>query len=281
MYAVIGRAVSVSVLVCVTWVASADAQTPGGGEKQRVQAGCSETGCDSSAVVTQRLQGAKANGPSEWTCAYTRLDIPAGMTVYDDETGLPVITTGKGHWTQRDCAGPGGVRTAKVMWVVPTAPTDVRNEAMAHLDLPQPIIEMSPKATWDQVVNVRTLLWTDPGIWRTRVSTVSVPGVSVTVRAEPVALDWDMGTADGKVHCTGPGVPWNQALSEEQQDTSCSFLYRHSSAGQPGLRYPVTATLSWHVTWSVSGAPGGGDLGIVSRTASTSLRVIEIQTVGY
>jgi len=41
----------------------------------------------------------------------------------------------------------------------------------------------------------------------------------------------------------------------------------------------VTATVEWRVSWTASGAPGGGDLGISRRSSSTSVRVAEIQVL--
>jgi len=38
-------------------------------------------------------------------------------------------------------------------------------------------------------------------------------------------------------------------------------------------------TMTWGVTWSVVGAPGGGSLGTAQRTATSAVRVAEIQAV--
>lgn len=294
MYQVIARRLGTIIVVSGVVLAAvpAGAQSPiagparptptPGSPDRRVRAICDEAGCDSAAAVTTRLRSAGRRGASEWKCTYTRLDLPANLTVYDDQTGMPVQTDGKGRWLSKECLGPGGARTAKSVYVGDRPPTDVRDEALGRLDLPAPEIRMSPRPDLDQIVQVRTFLWTDEALWRPQVSTVSVPGVSVSVRAVPDALDWDMGTGkDAAVHCTGPGRPWNPALPEDRQDTACSFVYSRPSIDQPELRYPVTATLRWRVSWSVTGAPGGGDLGTVSRSTTTSVRVIEVQTVNY
>ena len=285
MRAVTALRLLVAVLIVGAWSSTARdalAQEAPTDSKQRIHAGCGESGCDSSAAVTTRLRPVARRGASEWTCTYTRLDVPADLTVYDDETGTPVVADGTGHWLSKDCVGPGGAHTVKSIYVGDRPPTDVRDEALGHLDLPAPEIRMSPRPDLDQIVHIRTFLWTDEALWRPQVSTVSVPGVRVTVRAVPEALDWDMGTGEGAaVHCTGPGRPWNPALPEDRQDTGCSFVYSRPSIHQPSLRYPVKATLRWRVSWSVTGAPGGGDLGTVSRSSTTSVRVIEVQTVNY
>lgn len=262
---------------------SAPSSSPAGPPTRRYgTARCGSLGCDSLAIAIARKPAVGRRGASEWKCTYTRLDLPANLTVYDDQTGMSVQTDGNGHWLSKECVAPGGARTAKSVYVGDRPPTDVRDEALGRLELPAPEIRMSPRPDLDQIVHIRTFLWTDEALWRPQVSTVSVPGVSVTVRAVPETLDWDMGTGkDAAVHCTGPGRPWNPALPEDRQDTACSFVYTRPSIGQPGLRYPVSATLRWHVSWSVTGAPGGGDLGTVSRSTTTSVRVIEVQTVNY
>ena len=60
----------------------------------------------------------------------------------------------------------------------------------------------------------------------------------------------------------------------------CGHTYRRSSAGQGGLRYLVSATTSWRISWVASGVvAGSGTLAPLERTATTSLRVAEAQTV--
>jgi len=78
----------------------------------------------------------------------------------------------------------------------------------------------------------------------------------------------------------GPGTPFNPNVDYFSQTPDCGYIYRRSSAGYPGDAVTVTATLYYHATWSATGAPGGGDLGEISRTsAPVSVQVNEIQTV--
>ena len=60
---------------------------------------------------------------------------------------------------------------------------------------------------------------------------------------------------------------------------SCSHTYRWPSAGQPDTAYRVTATVTWHATWTVTGAAGGGDLGTLSRSVTVPVRVGELQAL--
>ena len=102
--------------------------------------------------------------------------------------------------------------------------------------------------------------------------------MSVTVTALPSSVTWDMGTGD-RVVCRGPGRAYDPRRWEEEQATDCSYTYRRSSAGQPNQRFPVRATMTWRVSWTVSGIAGGGDLGEVSRSTSFGLRVAEGQAL--
>jgi hypothetical protein len=87
---------------------------------------------------------------------------------------------------------------------------------------------------------------------------------------------------DGEsVTCDGPGVPYDRSKPDADQPDPCRFTYRHSSAGQPGGTFTVTATVSWHATWTATGVaegqPTAGDLGVVTRTSSIQVRVAEAE----
>jgi len=57
----------------------------------------------------------------------------------------------------------------------------------------------------------------------------------------------------------------------------CGHTYLQPSIGQPGDRYPVTVTARWQISWA--GAGRAGVLPDLQRTATTSFRVAEVQTV--
>ncbi|MEW6470913.1 MAG: hypothetical protein AB1679_01465 [Actinomycetota bacterium] len=160
----------------------------------------------------------------------------------------------------------------------PVQPAEIAMEALGHLPLPAPTIATSPPSEFDSVVNVPVFLSVDAAEWSTRSVTTGVPGVSVEVRAEPQRVEWDMGTGD-VVICEGPGTPYDFSRPEGDQVADCTYTYRRTSVGQPNERFPVTATVVWRASWSVVGAPGGGDLGEVRRSSSTALRVAQVQTL--
>ena len=157
-------------------------------------------------------------------------------------------------------------------------PAQLATEALQRTPLPEPKITMAPAPDIPQLVNLTTFLWLPAEQWQTATASASAGGVTSTVTATPTRVIWDMGEGD-KVVCDGPGVPYRPDLPDERQPSDCHFTYRFSSAGAPGNAFTVTATLEWETTWSVSGAPVGGSLGTVRRSASTRVQVAELQTV--
>lgn len=49
--------------------------------------------------------------------------------------------------------------------------------------------------------------------------------------------------------------------------------------GAPGGAFTVAATVTWRLSWTATGAPGGGALGTVTRTTEIPVRVAEIQAL--
>ncbi len=155
-------------------------------------------------------------------------------------------------------------------------PEFLAEQAAARLAVAPPEIQLSPKADLNQIVQLPTWMWVSN--WEPASATASVPGVTSTVTATPASVTWDMGNGD-QVVCSGPGTPFDSSRPEEEQSTDCSYTYRHSSTSQPSGVYQVSATMTYDVSWSASGAPGGGALPAVSETTTFPLRVLEIHAV--
>jgi len=147
--------------------------------------------------------------------------------------------------------------------------------AMTELALPTPAIEMNPDG--EQVVQLPSWLWIDPGQWQPRRATASAGPVSSTVTADPVRVVWEMGTGD-TVTCDGPGRPYRERFAETPEATDCKYTYRQSSAAQPDAAFAVTATIQWAASWAGSDG-SGGDLGVVTSTATASVPVAELQAL--
>lgn len=184
---------------------------------------------------------------------------------------------GDGTWYRKICTEDGR-SSATIVWGASVDTEALARRALNYTPLPAPRIGMNPPPERDQLVNLRTWLWVEDSTWGSRSADASVPGVTVTVTAQAERVVWDMGNGD-EVVCVGPGTPYDARKPEGAQDTDCSYTYRHGSAGQPDDRFVITATVEWRATWSAEGAPGGGDLGLVRRSASVAVRVAEAQAL--
>lgn len=158
------------------------------------------------------------------------------------------------------------------------SPTELAIQALNRTPLPPPDMAMAPGGNIPQLVNLATFLWIDPAQWVPQTASASAGGVTSTVTAVPERVVFDMGQGDS-VTCEGPGLPYDPNLSDDAQPSDCKFTYRASSAGRPDKTFIVRATIEYHVTWSASGAAGGGDLGISRRSSTTPVRVAELQAL--
>lgn len=170
-------------------------------------------------------------------------------------------------------AGGGGGAPAP-----PPSPGALAVQALNRTPLPAPSMAMSPGGTIPLLVNLPTFLWIDPAQWRPVTASASAGAVTSTVTATPQRVVWDMGQGD-TVTCDGPGAAYVPSLSDDAQPSDCKFTYRASSARTPDKTFTVTATVEWSVTWTASGAPGGGNLGISRRSSTTTIRVAELQVL--
>lgn len=261
------RLVTAAVLTLAAVTAAA---TPAGADA----AGNANTGSDGIDHGVRNGGGGAGARSTSSTCTYRPVDLPEGAIVYDLD-GNPVAVTGEdGQWYERWCDGRGFTGT---WWLARTrTPTELATEAQRYLRLPLPRPSLSPSG--DQVVNLATWLWIDPAGWTQRTSTVAVPGVSVTVIAGPEAVIWSLG--DGTVvTCDGPGVAYDPTIPATAQTPTCSHRFTRSSASRPGSAFEASVTVRWRASWTVTGAAGGGDLGVIERTAAFPIRVGEVQAI--
>ncbi|WP_062204436.1 hypothetical protein [Streptomyces sp. NBRC 109706] len=127
--------------------------------------------------------------------------------------------------------------------------------AVEQLELPSPVIHMSPSEDAYQMVRVPTWLWIGSEGWGAVEETASVPGVSVTAVARPVRVRWSLG--DGSVVvCSGPGTPFSADFSPGDESPDCGYTYTRSSLAEPGGVFTVSAELEWDVVWEGAGESG-------------------------
>jgi len=197
-----------------------------------------------------------------------------------------------GQWYLSSCSdspihGPRG----GLVWVpnstapasVGVDPLSLAQQAADSITLPGPAIHANPSAY--SVVNVPTWLWIDPSTWRPFVASATAGGVTATAVATPSYVTWSMGDG-GTVVCEGSGVAYDTTQPASEQHTDCSYTYRQSSIGQPSPdgnpndgAYPVTATITWAVTWTVTGATGEGALPNLRTSSTIFVRVEQIESI--
>lgn len=271
-------AAALAAMICA--VAAAPAWAGGKGDARTEGPGvAAEATSEESGPAAPYRGGAKGQ-----TCTYTPLSPEDSMVadfLHTRDQGLPPHTDG-GAWYGKICVDEQGNSTGTVVWFWrpprrAAAPATLAARVFRYMPIPLPGIGMNPPPERDQLVRLPVWLWVDAAGWNPVSTSASAGGVTVTVRAEPQRVVWNMG--DGDTVVCGPGTSYDLARPPEAQTSDCSYAYPHSSASQPGERYQVTATTEWHATWTVVGAPGGGDLGVISRTATASLRVAEAQAV--
>ncbi len=185
----------------------------------------------------------------------------------------PTRGEGPGTWYWKTCIDANGFASGTVAWIPQRIdPATVARRALQYTSLSDPAIGMSPPPDRGGVVNVPLWLWVNSGAWEPTSATATIDGVTVTTTARPDRVVWSLGNGEELV-CDGPGTPYDPGRPEADQHSDCTYLFRQAGT------YTITATVEWHVTWTALGAAGGGDLGVVRRSASTTVVVSEIQAL--
>jgi hypothetical protein len=288
------RAGRYCVTVAIVGVVSLRWAVPALAEGGRGDATTSQDGIDLTAASGSGSRGdsdtatTASDAPPPIICDYSPLS-PEDSAIADDLAAHGLGNPkgqGDGAWYRRTCSLTNGDGMfggeSDVIWLPqPKAvdPAALAQEARDRLGLPSPAIRMNPPSDRSQVVNVATWLSIDPSAWAPRSATVSVPGVAVTATATPERVVWQMGDGSPPIVCLGPGREYDASRPDDEQTTDCSYAWSRASSDQPGGRFNVTATIEWHATWTVTGAPGGGDLGVIGRSRAVAVTVTEAQAV--
>ncbi len=215
--------------------------------------------------------GARSGGARESNC-FWRVVIQEDREfgVYEPDGTRQYSDTGR--WLEQVCDG------APIRVVPEQAPVDPRQLAISAREsvaIPPPPLSTSPSADRELYPQMKTWLWVDNAWWQAYSATAEAGAVGATVTARPVRSEWTMGDG-GRTVCAGPGVEWRRGMTED--GTYCSYTYRRSSVGEPGGTFTLTVTVHFEVAWS-SSTGAGGPLGALTRSASTQVRVGEIQAV--
>ncbi|MDQ6945098.1 MAG: hypothetical protein M3256_02240 [Actinomycetota bacterium] len=234
----------------------------------------------------------------------TSLSYPGGLG--DGTTpGVQEIAAGvPGVWYRSTCAvvglgsvfvpGAPGAPGAAPAAPPPPSPAQLAQIAYGEIQLGAPGLQLSPSSQINpaiyQIVNAPTWAWVPSANWKPLSATASAGPVVVTATAIPssITVTYGDGGATRTATCGGPGTPYSDQLAEREDpgaplsaaSPDCGWTYEHTSAGAPGGKEPVAGVVTYHVTWTVTGAPGGGDLGPLNSPATTyNVPVAEIQVV--
>jgi hypothetical protein len=100
-------------------------------------------------------------------------------------------------------------------------------------------------------------------------ATASAGGVTVTATAKIHKITWAMGDGSAVV-CQGAGTPYDVSHGGASSP-DCGHVYTHTSAGQSGGVYTVTATSDWVVTWEGAGQSGTIRMGDLERSVQIAV----------
>jgi hypothetical protein len=172
-------------------------------------------------------------------------------------------------WRQDAPPGAGGL-----------TPAQLAARAIQALPIRAAQIGISPSPNGAGLVGLPVWMWTEvtPQTWGPITATASVPGLSVTARANASKITWEMGNGKAIV-CTNPGTRYDKAAHGASRSPTCGYDgYAVASRERSGGRYTITATTTWHVDWWVV---GGGATGTetLTRQTTTSIRIDELQVV--
>ena len=230
-------------------------------------------GCDLTARTPGR-PGANSERPPSTTSGDSGGSDSAGSDsdcTYDpaDSQAPPPAGTADGTWYSQVCPStdsePGSVTLRAWLRAVPApTPAELARQASARLALPALVISLNPAPPRAQLVALPTWVWVNPGSWHPRSATASVPNLSITATATPVALVVSPG--DGSlVTCRGPGTAWAFDRDPNTASPTCGHTYT-----KPG-RFTLTATATWTVTWA-----GGGQNGNVPDLVTTTTQMVTV-----
>jgi hypothetical protein len=216
------------------------------------------------------------SGGASTNCVWQLLNADDTKVAMYDANGKRIYSP-TGRWYQKVCNG-ASVEVNGSFAIPESAAVDpavLAQRARESVAIPLPPLATSPAADRRLYTRVPTWLWVDPSWWRGYSATASAGGVSSTVVARPVRAVWTMGDG-GQTVCSGPGTEWHLGMADAQ--STCSYVYANSSAGQSGKTFTISVAVEFQVSWT-SSIGSGGSLAGITRSATRAVEVGEIQAV--
>jgi hypothetical protein len=190
--------------------------------------------------------------------------IPAGCMAHDYWSNVP--PAGIDTYTPAQAA-------AALIATIHLNPVSIGMAPAAKVHADDPAGTAAYRRTW---VGIPVWLWVDhPGTgnqFGTLNFRKTIGGLDVSATA--VADNVEYTSGDGQtIHCA-TGTPFDEAAMAGKpaaDSPTCGFRYQHTSAGQPGGVFTVTATTVWSIHWTA-----GDDAGTVNRGATTSSATVRV-----
>ncbi|WP_245970942.1 ATP/GTP-binding protein [Streptomyces rishiriensis] len=260
-------------VVCGDYICEVEADAPG-------QTG---SGTGGSAGNAPQGGGGSSTDSNPWTCTYELLSPQPPAASLDWEGHPP----GDGAVYQQTCHylhSPNSIERNQWLADPPPAATAVDPAVLAQravdtMKLAGPDIA-SPRAAGKYLVGMPMWMWVNQSAttFGPNTASASAGGVSVRATAKVSKIVWQMGDG-GVVACAGPGTPYTVAAGNTNSPT-CGHTYTHTSAGQTGGRYRVTATSTWTIDWRITaGAAGQAGQLTQTRRSQVAIPVAELQVL--
>ncbi len=144
-----------------------------------------------------------------------------------------------------------------------------------------PLVAFYPTAAPDGTVEIPmiarfpTVLWVPEAEWQPVSATASVPPLSVTATATPVATVWSGGDDPESIECDR-GVALRRDIEWEDNNFDCSIMFHHTNNVRDNV---LTLSVTWEVTYVCSAVCGSGVLPSQEVISSRAVRVGEIQAL--
>lgn len=226
--------------------------------------------------------GGSGQAPSNPIVCTVYQGVPEGGENGDIGTQLDTSTIADGTVVWEACSDSitgDYVYSGQFTWGGPqplpyVPPQVLAQQARAQLVLPSPVVQTWP-APNAQLVNLPT--WLHVNNFSRYQQTAAVGGVSATVYAEPIRVNWTMGDG-GAVSCSSAGMAFTSSVADPSAPSDCSYSFTHTSADAPGEAFQGSVSISWHLRWD-SNVGAAGDLGTVAMTTGVPWRVEQIQSI--
>lgn len=151
-------------------------------------------------------------------------------------------------------------------------PARLAERALGQLRLTRGEAHVSPPPSFHTLVGFENWLWIPAEQWRALSRSVTAGSTTVTVTAQPIRVEWDMGNGDVEL-CADPGRPWVPGMSANSK-TACSYTYTDMEDPYADV-WPVSAVIVYDVDWECVGAclAPSGTLGEVPAATGEPTRV--------